>query len=303
MDNVDPNAPADQQPQGTSIVEREMRINPNFEESIHIVEPGDTDSQRTETTEDADTQPDEDDGTDDEATIVSETPVILAPDPGEFKPADYTFEVTVYDENNANARTHKIKSVSEWDDLLDRDPNLGSASALLKAQRQATKMESASERDKADWQAKKDAYEQEKTQTDARTAAIARNVAEVDYLVNRGDLPKVAKEYATADWSDPEIAKQPGVKEQNALLSYMQKENKARAKAGLPQMSSILDGYNAWQLDQAKKNTATAKVTAGQARKVAGARIAPAGSTPSQIAPPGLMIGRGGSLRDLANMR
>lgn len=279
-------------PEGTSILDREAKLRNDPEPTVQIVEK----------TAPATTEDDPDDDDDDEpdnpaAPVLAQTPTI--PDPGEFKPGDYTFEVTVLDAEGKNARVHKIKSVEQWDDLLETDPNLGSASALLRAQRAASKMENSLERDQRDFEAKKAAFDSEKSQIEAQAAATNVMVAEIGYLQAQGKLPAVDKKYVDADWSDPEVAKQPGVKEQLALLNYMRKENGRLSAAGLPRMTSIRDAFNSYRIDQAEKKAPARKQAAGVARKQAGARVSGVSPAPSGAAPAGISVGRGGSLRDL----
>lgn len=280
--------------QGTSILEREAKLRGETPEpAVRIIEKG----------QEIDEEPDETDEEEEDATapqqIVPETP--KTPDPGEYKPTDYSFEVQVYDKDGNNPKTRKITSLEQWDDLLENDPNLGSASALLKAQRNATKMENSSDRDKRDYDTKKTAFDTEVTEIATRKAAVDTMTSEIGYLQAKGDLPAVAKEYVDANWSDPEIAKKPGVKEQVQLLNYMRDENKRRTAANLKPMTSILDAFNAFQIDQAKKGNVARRQTAGQQRKTAGARVAgvSSGAPSSSGAPAGISVGRGGSLRDL----
>lgn len=235
-----------------------------------------------------------------EPELVADEPAIPAvADPGEYQPADYSFEVTTYDAEGKNGRSRKISSVEDWDTFIDGEPNFGNATALLKAQRLATKMETALDRDQAEYNNKKTAFDEYTQTEEARVAATTQISNEINYLVDRGELPKVAPEFVTANWADPKVAAQSGVKEQIALLAYMQKENNARAKAGLAPMTSALDAWNAYQLDQAKQTTATRQQQAGQQRKEAGARVAPSSPAPASSAPRGIAVGRGGSLNDL----
>lgn len=282
--------------QGTSILEREAKMRGEQAPVPTIV---DKNTPVAAPEEDADEEND-DDTLDDTAApvVVAEAPKAL--DPGTFTPSDYSFEVVSYDTDGKSPKTHKIKSIEQWDELLDKDPNLGTAAALLKAQRAASKMETGLERDQREYDAKKAAYDGEKAEIAARQEATDTMVAEIGYLQGKGDLPEVAKKYVDADWSDPEIAKQPGVKEQLALLNYMRKENKARVAAKLKPMTSILDAFNAYQIDQARKGNVQRKQTAAVQRKAAGARIAATTPAPaSGGAPPGISVGRGGNLRDL----
>lgn len=227
------------------------------------------------------------------------TPQVTVEDPGVYEPKDYSFEVTVYDEEGKNGKPVKVGSIEEWEALLDKDANFGTSSALLKAQRLATKMETKQEKDQEEWQKKLDAFNEQSESLQAQQDHINNVSKEITYLVSMGKLPKVAKEYQNADWNDPEVAKQPGVKEQVALLNYMRKENDARAKAGIQPISSAVDAFNAMQLETRDKNVQDAKKKAGEARKEAGSRVA--GNTPAPVsnAPKGVSVGRGGSLRDL----
>lgn len=226
-------------------------------------------------------------------------PVTLLPDPGEFKPGDHSFDVVSYDEDGKNPKITKIKSVDQWDELLNTDPNLGSAAALMKAQRLATKMETALEREQKEHETAKKAYDEQQTAVTQQAEALQTMTNEISYLVEKGFLPKVANQYVNADWSDTEIAKQAGVKEQLELLTYMKSENARRTKAGLKPMSSMIDGFNAMQLDQNRKKDTEKKKELGEARKAAGARVS--GSTPSALtaAPKGIAVGRVGRLSDL----
>lgn len=223
-------------------------------------------------------------------------------DPGEFKPQDYSFTVTTYNEEGKQPKTHKITSVEDWDRLLEGEPNFGSGAELLRAQRQATKMENGIESDQKEYDSKKKAYDEWKKADEHREQSIATFQAEINYLVQKGELPPVAKEYDQADWSDPEVAKQPGVKEQIALLNFMATENEARKKAGLSPITSILDAFNSFKLEQAKSQSAAKEKTDAQQRKEAGSKVASTSSAPvSGGAPQGIAVGRGGSLKDLGS--
>ena len=228
-----------------------------------------------------------------------EQPVISVEDPGEFQPKDYSFDVTVYDEEGKNGKAVKIKSVDDWDELLEKDPNLGSAANLMKAQRKVTKMESGIERDKELWERAKSEFDRQTESEKNRIEATDNMVAEINYLISQGDLPEIPKKYQNADWSDPDVAKQDGVKEQIVLLSFMRNENNERKKAGLKPMTSVLDAFNAFERKQIKKQAIDAKKQAGEARKAAGARVAGVSPSPVSRAPKGIMVGRAGSLQNL----
>lgn len=227
-------------------------------------------------------------------------PIVTVEDPGEFTPKDYSFQVTVFDSEGKNAKQVTIKSADQWDELLESDPNLGSAAALAKGLRLAAKMEGNTERDKAEFDAKKAEFDEASEAEKTRVAALTSMEAEINYLGENGDLPAVDAKYVNADWSDPNVAKQPGIKERIALLSFMRNENNRRTRLGLKPMTSVLDAFNAFERQNSKTQDVTTKRLAGEQRKAAGAIVAPSSASSSASAPKGISVGRGGSLRDLA---
>lgn len=232
---------------------------------------------------------------------VIEAPVVkqpTTPDPGEYIPTDYSFEVITYDDEGNKPKTHKISTVEQWDKLLEEEPNFGNASALMKADRLAAKMENNTERDYKDWEGKKQKFEDDSRAAQAKTEATDNMVNEINYLVSKNFLPKIADEYKNSDWSDKEIAKQPGVKEQAELLMYMRDENARRTKAGLKPMTSVLDAFNAMQVDVSRKQSKQAEKDADTARKVASGRVAGTTAAPASVAPKGIAVGRPGILSD-----
>lgn len=228
-------------------------------------------------------------------------PSIAIEDPGEFEPSNFSFEVTTYDQEGKNGRTRTINSIEQWDQLLDGDPNFGSAGSLLKAQRLATKMETGIERETAEYETKVEKYNEAVEAQQAEDTTLAGFISELNYLTQKGELPPIPAAYEAqgVNWSDPEIAKDPGVAARKELFDFMARENRVRASAGLPKIASILDAWNSFQLEQAKTGAAEAKTKAAEARKAAGARVA--GSTPAPVgaAPKGISVGQGGSLRDI----
>lgn len=224
-------------------------------------------------------------------------------DPGDFQPADYSFEVPIYDEEGKNPKTVKVGSVEQFEQLLDDEKNFGSASALLKAQRLATKMESNLERDKKGWEDSKKAYNDQEAGVSAQNEAINQMANELNYLVGKGKLPAVAKEFQNADWSDPDVAKQPGIKEQIEVLDYMKKENVARRKAGLPDIG-ISGALSELTIEKAEVAAKENDDKAGEARRAAGAKVAGVNPGPVSAVPKGVMVGRSfGSLSELSNLQ
>lgn len=220
-------------------------------------------------------------------------------DPGDYQPADYSFDVVTYDAEGNNPKIHKIKTPEDADKLLEDDPNFGSAKNLLDFQRRVSKMENNLDRDKEKWQEKSDLYKKQGEVARERAATVERIANGINYLVSKGKLPKVDAKYANADWSDPQVAKQPGVKEQLALLDYMVKENKVRAKAGVELLTGAVDTYNAMMQDDKYQEAVKTKQQAGEQRKKNGGKVAGTTTSPRAVAPKGIAVGRGGALRDL----
>lgn len=227
---------------------------------------------------------------------------VTAIDPGEFAPKDYSFDVQLLDTEGKNQKTVKITSIEQWDELLETEPNLGTGSAVLKAQRQATRMETGIERDREAYDSKKKDFDAAKTLSEQQTQEVAQWDAELDYLSSKGKLPAITKELKEANWNDPQVADQPSVKARVDIMKYMDKESKARIKLGLPKINSVLDAYNAWLNDKSESDQMAARKSANDSRKAAGARIG--GSQPAQAtnAPgKGVAVGRvsPGGLRDM----
>lgn len=228
-------------------------------------------------------------------------------DPGEFQPSDYSFEVAVYDNDTNRQHTVKVTSLEQWESLLEemdsKGENMGSSLAVNKAFRQASKMETGLERDKADYDKQKAEYEQavaNQQQMEQRNTQIFN---EMNYLINRGDLPKLTQEEMNnLNWSDKAVlSAHPNIKPHAELLAFMRKENETRAKAGLAPLNSALDAYNAMQLDARRNQDIQTKKQAGEQRRQAGARVASASQAPiAASAPKGIMIGRVG--RGLQNL-
>lgn len=284
----------DVKPEGTPLPTGEIS---DWGNDVKIVEPkvfGSAGEERKEETEEVEEVVEEQP---EEQPVVEETQVEVD-DPGEFEPKDYAFEVVIYNEKGQNGKTIKVKSLEQWDELIEKESNLGSATALLKAERAANRMQLNMERDKADYDVKKAQYDDAVKNQEERTDNLDRLTNEMLYLEERGDLPKIPVKYRD-DWTSDEAKKDPAVKEQKALLDFMAKENNSRKKAGLKAMDSLLDAYNAFQLDQRKKGEETSRKTAAQQRKELGAKVAGSSPAPVGTAPKGISVGRVGRLEDL----
>lgn len=208
-------------------------------------------------------------------------------DPGEYKPADYSFEVTLKD-----GKTQKINTPEDAEKIADDPENFETPKQLMDFLRKSQKMENKLESDKEKYEANKALYDEQLQTEQQRSEAVDSIASEMEYLVSKGLVPPVAKEFKDADWSDPEVADQPGVKEQRALLAYMAKENAARYKANVKPISSVVDAYSAWKLEQNEKQAKDETKEAGERRREAGARVAGTSSAPSgSSSPSGIAVG------------
>lgn len=269
-----------------------------------LLEPTLTDEQgnkhREDTQTDTTTPTDNEDTEEEAPEPVTANSTTELEDPGDFTPTDTSFEVTVYtgEEGKEKPKTVKITSVEQAEKLLEDDPNFGSAKNLLDFNRKVTRMETKLENEQAEHKKRKEAYDQQTEVAEQNNKLVETIANEITYLVGKGKLPKIDQKYTNADWNDPEIAKKDGVREQLALIKYMNKENTERRKLGLSSMGAV-DAYNAMQSEAIDKQRSTVKTQAAQERKTAGGRIA--GTTPAPIstAPRGISVGRGGSLREL----
>lgn len=235
------------------------------------------------------------DANDEEVQQISEpVSAVTVEDPGEYQPADYSFEVTLKD-----GKTVKISTPDEAEKIADDPDNFETPKQLMDFINKQNKMNRNLDKEYEKWESQKKTFtEQLETETERRET-IETYVGEFNYLVSKGLIPTVPKEYVDADWNDPEIAKQPGVKEQMALLDYMTKENAVRAKAKVKPITSIVDAYNAWQMDEGhqkseakKKADEEAHRAAGEARKTAGARVAGvSASNQAPYVPKGIAVG------------
>lgn len=215
-------------------------------------------------------------------------PVLIAEDPGEYVPADYSFEITLKD-----GKTVTVKTPEEADAIADDPDNFETPKQLSDFLKKSLTMSSKLDRDYEKWESQHKTFTEQVEQESERRETVNNYVGEFDYLVSKGLIPAVDKKYLTADWTDPEVSKQAGVKEQLELLTYMVEENKLRAKANVKPLTSIVDTYNAWKADE-KQQAATDEAKAeAAARKAASARVS-SGSPASQgtYVPKGISVGR-----------
>lgn len=223
-----------------------------------------------------------------ETIVETPEPVVTLTDPGEYKAADYSFEVTLKD-----GKTVKVKTPEDAEALADDPDNFETPKQLLDFIKKTTSMQNKLDKDHDKWEAASEKFKTESEAVSNRNTQNANIEKEMVYLVAKGKLPKVPKEYVDANWNDPEVAKQPGVKEHIELLNYMLKENKLRAKADIQSFGPV-DALTAMQADAAVIAAKKADKEAGETRKAAGARVA--GVSPSSgtrpNAPQGIAVGR-----------
>lgn len=305
------------EPQGTPLVsqdmldaqptEEELRLPTNEELTAKEAENGNDgsdnqDGEGGEDTGDADGPPDAGgDSNPDESAQAPEAQVEAVEyvdDPGDFTPGDYSFEVMVYDQEGKNGKVHKIADLDAWDALLETEPNLGSSAAVLRAERAAQRMDRGVERDKRDYDARRAEYDEAVKAQEQRDATTLQWQQELDYLVNKGELPPMPAELhvSKANWKDPKVAGQPAVKAQLALLDYFRNENAQRAKVGLAPMTSLLDAYNGYARQQEQQQARSNRQAAATARKEAGGKVAASAPKPATTAPRGIAVGRVGVL-------
>lgn len=230
---------------------------------------------------------------------VVQTQVVEIEDPGEFKPQDYSFEVVTFDEDGKKPKTVKVTSIEQWDELLEGEANLGSSAAVGKAFRAAQKMDANLERDRAAHESAVKEYEAAVESSQVRTQRNDNIFNEMNYLIGKGDLPKLTvEERDNLDWDDGDVVKaHPNIKPHKELLNYMRRENGTRDKAGLAPLSSVLDAFNAMQLDTRRKADTEKETKVAEARKQAGARVASGSPGPtSAVSPKGIAVGRVGDL-------
>jgi hypothetical protein len=246
-------------------------------------------SESGESTEGTETPPN---ATAAEAQPKASQPAPQLTDPGEFQPKDYSFDVTL-----ADGQVIKVAKPEDIDNI-PADADFGTPANLAKMQAAYTKMVVGIENDKRDYDKDKSAFEAEQESNAAIEQNVTTMMNEMAYLETKGRLPAVGDKYKEADWSDPEVAKQPGVKERLELLNYRAQENKQREKLGLSPMS-VLEASMQMAQDQAEQKAADVKEKQGGQRKAKGALIGGATASSFDSTPDDMIIGAGGSIRDI----
>lgn len=220
-----------------------------------------------------------------------EEPVIE--NPGEFKPTDYSFEI-----KDAEGKVYKINSIEDID-ALPSDIDFGTPANLMKAQNALNRMTTGLEAEKKAYEQSKQAYEANETSRQQAQATIEQTLNEIAYLEKKGSLPPVDPKYDALNWADPEVAKQPGVKERIELLNFRFSENQERSKLNLPPMT-LLEAHTQLELQNYRKAEADATTKENTIRKQKGGMIGGGGGTPTINTPDDMIIGEGGNIRSIA---
>jgi hypothetical protein len=229
-----------------------------------------------------------------EAQAQAPEPAPQLVDPGEFVPNDYSFDIALAD------GTKLTITKPEDIEALGNDVEFATPADFIKTQANYNKMVTGIENDKKAYDTDKSAFDTAQEQVQQQEQFISGIESGMNYLESSGDLPAVPAQYENADWSDPEVAKQPGVAERVAIIEYMATENARRDKAGVPRLTSVLDAHNAMQL-KAMKDQQTVRTDAEKtARKARGAMVGgeSSGSQGGVSVPDNMIVGPGGNIRD-----
>jgi len=268
---------------------------PTFMEDVEDVD--------TETDTDTDTsgEDSEDDGGQDDGKVIEapvEKPVTQevkeeVTDPGEFQPKDYSYDITLADGS--------VIKISKPEDIknIPADASFESPQALFEAGAKYTQMVNGIEADKREYEANKEKFESDKENKEAVEKRIETAIAEMNYLETKGRLPKYDAKYDSMNWNDPEVAKQPGIKERLELITYRAKENEQRQALGLGEMS-LIEAQMQMAQEARESREVEVKNKQAEARKKRGSMVG--GNTSSELSDGSeddMIIGEGGSIRDI----
>lgn len=230
---------------------------------------------------------------DTQSTQTPQVQTTLVEDPGDFKPNDYSFDVTL-----ADGTTLKIEKPEDIKNI-PKDADFGSPDKFFEVQAAYNRMVSGIDADKRQYEADKKTYDDQQASIQSAEDTIANWDKELNYLQTKGKLPAVPTQYANADWRDPEVAKQPGVKERVEIYNYMVEENKAREAAGLPPMKSMLEAFNQMQVNSYEQKATEQQQRQNETRRQRGAMVGGQSAPAPNKGNSDMIVGSGGSLRDL----
>lgn len=223
---------------------------------------------------------------------------ITANNPGDFQPGDYSFVV-----QTADGRSRRINSLEDAESLakeLDNNPELITASQFLSLGRKTALMEQGIANDRRVYEQQKEEYDFQASQAATREQYLTQWQGEINYLRQKGELPSIAPELNNADWTNPSVASQSGVKEAIELLKWMETENSKRIAAGLPPDLSIVSAHNSRQLENirnADKEETTKQKDISRARGAMVGKRAP--YSPGNESKKNAIIGTARGLEDL----
>ena len=296
-DMIVPDAPGAEQTNAEQVV---IAPQPGETEGtlLENAEPPETESESGDSNGESAAEPgDASDGTEEgqETPAQAAEPAAHVPEPSRVEPVadpgdafvptgNYAFDVTL-----ADGTVITISNPNDIDNL-PQDADFGTPANLMKAQAALNRMTTGLDQEQREWEAQKASFEQQAQTQAAAEERVNMMIAEVNYLESKGKLPKVAAEFENADWSNPEVAKQPGVKERLDLFTYQQAENLERTKLGLPAMS-LLEAHLQMQTEAAETASNDKRQLEASARKQRGAMVG--GSSPSSVpnTPDGYIIG------------
>lgn len=228
-------------------------------------------------------------------TQATQEEVISTPavnDPGEFQPQDYSFELTL-----ADGTKHTITKPEDIDNLPEQ-PEFASIKDHTQFINNYSRMVNGIDADKRQWESDTKAWSEAQEATKQQEEYFANVSNSMSYLEQSGKLPAVPAQYANADWSDPEVQKQPGVKERVEIIEHMAKENAKRESLGLPKMD-VLAAHAELQNKHNESRLAEEKKSRSDHRKKQGGMVTGASAPAPSSKSSDMIVGSGGSLRDL----
>jgi len=109
---------------------------------------------------------------------------------------------------------------------IDKNPESISAYQFGLLNRRSAVMEQSIASDRRNYDADKVKFDEQQEQTATREQYLTQWQGEINYLRQKGELPAITNELNNADWTDPKVAAESGVKEALAVFKWMEDENK-----------------------------------------------------------------------------
>ncbi len=242
----------------------------------------------------ADKKTEEDTSSKDEPEVQYEepAPILTVQDPGEFKPGDYSFNVILKD-----GKKFSVKTPEDAEKLADDPENFETPAQLMDFINKQNKMTRNLERDEEKYKEQKEQFEAQSEQENQRQEVVENVAKEIQYLIDKGELPKIDDPAIKQRWEtdpsasqDKEFIKNPGVAEQIQLVNKIAEEREARVKAGLSPNVSAIDMWR--EIKSSVEAKKTENKAAGESRKAAGSRVAGVSATAqAPYVPKGISVG------------